>query len=114
MESKSEYQVEITPEAEQYYLDLMYFLYQSHSERSADKKSTEILGKAQSLSTKPNRGRKEENLAYLNKSHRFLVYAITRRRTIKIIYFVDESRHTVYVTDFFPTEMNPSRIQLRS
>jgi type IV secretory pathway VirB9-like protein len=91
----------------------MYFLYQSHSEKSAGKKSTEILEKAQSLSTKPNRGRKEANLAFLNKNHRFLVYAITRRRTVKIIYFVDESIKTVYVTDFFATEMNPSRIHLR-
>jgi hypothetical protein len=53
LEKKSEYQVEITPEAERHYLELMYFLYQSHSERSADKKSVEILDKALSLDAKP-------------------------------------------------------------
>ncbi|NEN21979.1 hypothetical protein G3O08_00480 [Cryomorpha ignava] len=95
------------------YLDLMYILYESHSEKSANKKFVEILEKALSLSSKPNRGRLEDNLSYLNKRHRFLVYAITRRRTVKIIYFVDESKKTVYVTDFFATEMHPSKIQLR-
>lgn len=70
MENKSEYQVEITPEAERYYLDLMYILYESHSETNADKKSVEILKKALSLANKPNRGRIEDNLSYLNKHHR--------------------------------------------
>ena len=111
MEKQASYLVEITPEAEQYYLDLLSHLYQTHSSESADEKTTEILDLAISLSDFPNRGRKEDELEYLGKEHQFLVYSLTNRKTVKIIYFVEESANKIYVTDFFATEMNPSKIK---
>jgi hypothetical protein len=53
----------------------------------------------------------EESLAYLNKAHQFLVFQVTSRKTVKLIYFVDEDNSTVYVTDFFPTELNPIKLK---
>jgi len=111
LEKQASYLVEITPEAEQYYMDLLSHIYQTHSVESADRKSAEILDLAMSLSGFPNRGRQEECLEYLEKGHQFLIYSLTNRKTVKIIYFVVESAKTVYVTDFFATETNPTKIK---
>jgi len=114
LEKSSSYLVEITPEAEQYYLELLSYLYQTHSSKSANKKSEYILDLAMSLDENPNRGSREEDLEYLGKEHQFLIYPITKRKTVKVIYFVEEDIKTVYVTDFFPTEMNPSKLKDRN
>ncbi len=110
MESSVIYLVEITPEAEQHFEDLLSFLYQTHSLLSADKKALEILTKAQTLSQNPNRGRVEDTLTYLKKGHRYLIYSLSNRKTIKILYFVNEVSKTVFITDFFPNEMDPVKI----
>lgn len=114
MEEASDYIVEITPEAESYYLQLLDYLYSTHSEERADKKSDEIIAMAMSLDRHPYRGALEEKLAFLEKGHRFLLYRYTTRKSIKIIYFIDESAKTVYVTDFFGTEMDNKEIAGRS
>ncbi len=114
MEEESGYIVEITPEAEQYYLDVLEFIYKHHSAASADRKSEALLAKAISLEHHPYRGRIEERLNFLGKEHRFLVYKYTQNRSIKIIYFVEEQAKTVYVTDFFPTKMNEHKIGRRN
>ncbi|MFN6943521.1 MAG: type II toxin-antitoxin system RelE/ParE family toxin [Cytophagaceae bacterium] len=114
MESQQSYLVEITPEAEYHYLELGEYLYQHHAPSAADKKLTEILDLAISLENRPNRGRVEEKLSLLGKDHRFLVYSYTSRKSIKVIYFVEESIKKVYVTDFFPTEMNDDKILKRT
>lgn len=114
MEEKSEYIVEITPEAEHYYFKFLEYLYEHHSSEHADRKSEELLSIAESLNRYPYRGEKEEQLSFLGKDYRFLLYAYTPRKTIKIIYFIAESEKKVYVTDFFPTEMNQERISQRS
>ena len=111
MEAESEYLVKITPEAEHYYLEILYYLYHTHDSTSANKKSSELLELAMSLCENPNRGTDEETLKYLGKKHKRLVYQITTRNTIKIIYYVEESNKTVYITDFFPTVMNPNKMK---
>ena len=111
MEKSTRYIVKITPEAERFYIELLSYLFQTHSSESANRKSKEILNLALSLSLNPNRGRMEESLAYLNKAHQFLVFQVTSRKTVKLIYFVDEDNNTVYVTDFFPTELNPIKLK---
>jgi plasmid stabilization system protein ParE len=111
LEKQASYLVEITPEATQYYLNLLSFLYQTHSSESADEKSEEMLALVFSLSDFPNRGRKEEELEYLGKEHQFLVYSLTNRKTVKVIYFVEESIKKVYITDFFPTEMSFTKMK---
>ncbi len=114
MEETTSYLVEITSKAEQYYWELLSNLYQTHGVKSAGRKSDAILELAMSLEKNPYQGSKEGNLAYLNKEHRFLVYHITKRKTIKIIYFVDEVVQKVYITDFFATDMHPDKIKKRN
>ena len=114
MEEPASYLVEITSKAEQYYWKLLAHMYKTHSVESANKKSDEIIELAMSLNVNPHRGRLEEDLASFNKEFRALIYHITKRKTVKIIYFIDESINKVYVTDFFATLMNPDRKKKRS
>jgi plasmid stabilization system protein ParE len=114
VEETSGYIVEITPEAEIYYLQLSEHLYKTHSEQSAERKADKILDIAMSLNNNPYRGRVEDKLTFSNIEHRFLLYQYTSRKSIKIIYFIDESSRTVYVTDFFGTEMNDGKIAHRN
>lgn len=114
MEETTSYLVEITSRAEQYYWELLSNLYETHGVKSAERKSGAILELAMSLEKNPHQGSKEGSLEYLDKEHRFLVYHITKRKTIKIIYFVDEAVRKVYVTDFFATDMNPNKIKKRN
>ena len=114
MEKETRYEVIVTPEGEEHYFSLLEHLLRTHSKESADRKSDEILEKAFSLSLKPKRGKLEEKLSYLNRNHRYLVYHITKRKTVKIIYFIDELKKEVYITDFFPTLMNPTKMGMTS
>ncbi len=114
MEEKSNYIEEITPEAEIYYLQLLEYLYQTHSEYSAARKADEILDKAMSLDKNTYRGRVVDQLTFLDVEHRFLLHQYTSRKSIKIIYIVDESSKTVYVSDFFGNEMDDEKIADRN
>lgn len=114
MEEQSSYLVEITSKAEQYYWLLLHHLYETHSIQSANKKSDEIIELAMSLNINPYRGSLEEDLADFNKEFRSLIYHITKRKTVKIIYFIEESTNKVYVTDFFATMMNPDKKRKRN
>ncbi|MBR9998274.1 MAG: hypothetical protein KFF73_04850 [Cyclobacteriaceae bacterium] len=114
MEKGPDYIVEITPEAEIYYLQLLDYLYRTHSKDSADKKADKILDMAMSLDHNPYRGRIDEKLSFLGKDHRFLIYQYTSRKSIKIIYFIDEQAKKVFVTDFFGSEMDEKKIPDRN
>ncbi len=114
MEAEKSYLVEITPEAEGYYLELIKYLYKSHSEKNANRKSIEIMNKAESLSQSPYRGKVEAQLNSLAHTYYFLLYPITARNSIKIIYTIDERKGKVFITDFFPCQMNENKIATRS
>jgi plasmid stabilization system protein ParE len=114
VEEKQSYVVEITAEAEIYYLQLLEYLYQTHSGNSAARKADEILDKAISLDENPYRGRVVDQLTFLEIEHRYLLYQYTPRKSVKIIYFIDESSRTVYVTDFFGNEMDDKKIAERN
>lgn len=64
MESKSSYSVEITPEAENYYYEVLAYFYNHHSESIADRKSLELLDKSIALKYNPLIGRIEDNLKF--------------------------------------------------
>jgi plasmid stabilization system protein ParE len=113
LERKPSYTVELTPEAEGYYYEVLDYFYKHHSESSAAKKSEELLGKAIALENNPLIGRIEENLKFLGRQHRYILYYYTYIKAIKIIYFVNEASKIVYVTDFFPCESNEKRISSR-
>lgn len=113
MEREPDYTVEITPEAEGYYYDILDYLYKHHSEESADRKSKALLDMAVALESNPFIGRKEDNLEFLECEHRYILYNYTKIKAIKIIYFIDEKNKTVYITDFFPCESDENRISSR-
>ena len=63
-----------------------------------------------SLNFMPMRGSNQFSISNSLRKYKFLLFKETRHFQIKIIYYVDEKKQTVYVTDFFPTMMNPKRI----
>lgn len=113
MEAGQVFTVEITPEAEGYFLQATEYLYTTHTHKQAAIKSDALLATAMSLNRLPHRGSLERNLEFLNEEYRYLVYRVTTRKTIKIIYFIDEAVGKVYVTDFFGTEMDDNKIAER-
>ena len=113
MEGKTSYTVEITPETEGYYYEILEYFFRHHSQSSANRKSRELLEKAIALESNPFIGRIEENLKFLGREHRYILYYYTQIKAIKIIYFVDEISKAVYVTDFFPCKGDESRISNR-
>ncbi|HHL52401.1 MAG TPA: hypothetical protein ENJ39_03420 [Flammeovirgaceae bacterium] len=114
MDERKNYKVAITPEAERYFFHLLDYLYQTHSATSAARKASEIIQMAESLGHNPHRGSIERRLAFLAKGHRFLLYKVTSRKQVKIIYFVDEPGKTVYITDFFGTMMDDKEVSERN
>jgi len=52
----------------------------------------ELLNKAIDLECNPFIGRKEDNLAFFSRGHRYVLYYYTLAKAIKIIYFVDENK----------------------
>jgi plasmid stabilization system protein ParE len=114
LEGKKSYLVEITSEAEFYFLDLIAHLFTTHNQERALQKAEKILDLAMSLKENPFRGTMEPRLVSLGKKHRFLLYEITNRKQVKIIFFVDENKSIVYITDFFSTEMEDKKIVKRT
>jgi len=58
----------------------------------------------------PGRGTIEKTFSNKNGTFRFILLRETRIVEIKIIYRADEISRTIFVTDFFPTRMNPKKI----
>ena len=114
METAKGYVVEITPQAERFYFELLDYLYSTHHPNSASLKADGILALAISLKHKPYRGTLEQHLQPLGKAHRFLLYEITRGKEVKNIYFVDEANQKVFVTDFFGTRQAAKKLSQRS
>lgn len=93
----------------------MEFTYEHHSIDRAEKLTTELKGLPCQLGTYPSRGSKESRLKNLDgRIFWYLLCNRTPRADIKIIYFVDEATKRGYVTDFFPTEMDESKIVERN
>lgn len=111
---KEDFIVDIIPEAEIQFLSLLKFLLRTHSQESAFRKMDKLLDLAMSLNKFPNRGTLEKRLETLGKNHRFLIYTLSPRKTVKIIYFIEEEKGKVFVTDFFGTEMDDDKIKERS
>lgn len=114
METIKEYEVEVTSKAKLHYFEILEYFYDHMSYDSATRKSEELYTSIHSLKILPERGQLELSLQYLKKGHRYLLYQSTSRTTIKVIYFVDKDRGVVYVTDFFPTEMDEKKIKDRN
>ncbi len=104
------YEVRIVPLGEQFYKEALEYIYRLQGPGKAENMARELLEMVMSLERHPNRGSKEKRLSNLREDFRFLLCKRTPRAEVKVIYYIDEKRRTVYVTDFFPTEMDDSKI----
>jgi uncharacterized protein YfdQ (DUF2303 family) len=114
LEKEKKYTVKITPEAEYYYYELLEYLFKTHTPEKVDLKSNEIIDLAFTLEKYPYRGSVESKLDFLGKKHRYLLYKVTQRKDVKILYIIDEHKRIVYVVDFFGTEMDDNQIKKRN
>ncbi|MFB6307460.1 MAG: hypothetical protein ABEH43_10840 [Flavobacteriales bacterium] len=89
-------------------------MYEYYTQYRAEQISDELMNTPAKLENFPFRGAIEENLSHRREKFRYILYEPANNTTIKIIYFVEEQGKTVYVTDFFPTEMNQLKIKHRS
>lgn len=63
-----------------------------------------LLNKAESLSSNPYKGQKEEYLEHLNKGHRRIIEG-----HFKIIYRVEGDE--IFITEFFDTRQGPEKMK---
>ena len=110
MEEK-EYQVIIaTPAKNRYHNQVLPYLHSNFSFESAVGIDENIIQIAATLNRNPFRGRREDYLKEMNEEFRFILFKEPKHFELKIIYFVDDKKEIVYVTDFFPTKMHPERM----
>lgn len=99
-----------TPAQKKYQETILAYLSEHFSiERAADI-DLSISRSVASLTKKPYRGTIEKYLDQLANEFRFILHKESRHFEIKIIYFVSQESKTVFVTDFFPTRMNPQHM----
>ncbi len=111
MAEEKVYKVEVTrPAKKRYHEIVLPYIFSNFSFERAIKVDENILAVMATLNTKPNRGRKEKFLEELGETFRFILHQETKYFELKIIYYINEAKSIVYVTDFFPTRMNPIRI----
>lgn len=113
-QEQEEYKVIITDIAEARYYELLEYFYDYYSEERAEELATELRLYPFKLSKMPNRGALEKSLVHRPEKFKFLLYKRVKYAEVKIIYFVVEKIKVVYITDFYATEMNPSKIKDRS
>jgi hypothetical protein len=113
-QKQKEYQVIITQTAQAKYYTILDYVYDNYSKKRADEISFELLEVPDQLTTFPDKGAIEQNLNHRSEEYKFILYKRTDNATIKVIYYIDYSTQKVYVTDFFPTEMDHLKINKRS
>jgi len=111
---KSEYQVESIQSSKVYFNEILECLYEHYTLDKAEVIATELEATGQSINDSPDRGTPEKRLMHRPQNYKFILYRRTSRADIKIIYYIDQSSKTVYVTDFFPTEKDDTQISKRS
>jgi plasmid stabilization system protein ParE len=104
------YEVVITESAERAYFDILDYLFKRYSENRANSIALGLLNAPLRLIEFPEQGALEQALVGQKRTYRFILFERHKDATIKVIYFIDDTILKVYVTDFFPTEMNPSRV----
>ncbi|RJE70584.1 hypothetical protein [Reichenbachiella sp. MSK19-1] len=110
---QGKYEVVIAKTArDRYQYSVLPYLFENFSVARATEIDERILNTAATLSSKPFRGRIEEHLSNLPHNFRFILYKETKQFELKIVYYIEEKNDRVYVTDFFPTRMNPSRMEV--
>ena len=106
-ERKEAFGLVITSSAKTAYYKLLHYLYRHYSPDRAQELAEAILDEPLMLLEHPDMGSPEMKLADRAYSYGYLLFRRSNSATVKIIYFVDKVQKTIYVTDFFPTEMHP-------
>ena len=104
-----EYEVIFTRSGEIRFYEIIEYLYTHYSFERAVELTEALYEAPETLSYNPEKGSKEERLSE-GGEYRYILFRRTQRAMIKIIYYIDKKSKTVYVTDFFPSEMNPNRM----
>lgn len=113
-QEKGKLEVIITAPAESFFYELLEYLYNHYSIDRAEEIADELRDVARSLNYQSSRGTLEPRLGHLGEEHRFILYKRTSYAEVKVIYYIDEKKGVVYVTDFFPTEKDDIEIIKRS
>ena len=108
------YEVIVTGPAEESFYNILNYLYKHYNSEKAGEIAGELRDITETLNHQPGRGTYEPRLSHFGKSHRFILFKRTSRADIKVIYYIDDASKTVYVTDFFPTEMDDTQISERN
>ena len=96
--------VEYTEQAFESLEEIKKFLSKNHNSEKVEEIRTKILDRAESLVDFSERGQVQTNLLSLDKGHRYVLEKHT-----KIIYRIEEE--TIYITDFFDTRQDPSKMK---
>ncbi|WP_075349205.1 type II toxin-antitoxin system RelE/ParE family toxin [Algoriphagus marinus] len=72
-----------------------------------------LLKTVRSISINPFRGTKDSSIKSMDRVYRFILFKETRYFELKILFYIDEQAQKVFVTDFFPTRMNPSNMKIQ-
>lgn len=112
MENRKEYQVILTLQGKANFKLIWESLYETHSISSAEKKIDELYTLTLSLSRMPKRGNVEKLLNYIDKEYRYLIYSITKRKLVKILYRIEGDK--VFIIDFFPCQMDALKLIRRN
>ncbi len=110
--SEKSYEVIITQEGKLNFKEIWESLLKTHSLDQAEIKIDELYELSMTLEKLPERGAIESFLEESTNTYRFLVYNITHRKTVKIIYRIEEN--VVYITDFFPCQMSIKKLIKRN
>jgi len=111
---ESKYEVIITDPAEISFYEVLEYLYDNYPLDRAEQIANELRDTAKELNYQPERGTLESRLSHRSKDYRYILYKRTSRTNIKVIYYIEKATDIVYITDFFPTEMDNQRISKRS
>ncbi len=101
------------PAKNRYHEDILTYIHENFNFERAIEVDENILRTAGTLGKKPKRGRKEKYLEEAKEEFRFILHKETKHFEVKIIYYISEVEGIVYITDFFPTKMNPEKIGKR-
>ncbi len=98
------------PAKNRYHERVLPYIYENFTFERAVEVDENILKTIATLDKKPGRGRVEKYLEEAKEEFRFILHKETKHFELKIIYFINNDEDVVYITDFFPTKMDPQRI----
>ena len=111
MDKEKGFKIVITSAAYNRYQDtILPYLVDHFSTIRAAEIDLAIAQTVASLLRNPFVGAKEKYLDHLESDFRFILHKESRNFEIKIIYFASKKSQTIFVTDFFPTLMDPEKI----